>query len=238
VFPLLTKLARKWVKTPQGSKFGFRVLQGGSNVGINDASRGRVSMGMASRDVLPTDPGGLVFTRIARDAICIVTHPSNPVNNISRQTLQQLYAGGSPPGGVITHWANVPGSPRSDTVVLYGRNNTSGTFDAFNGIFMAPLSQKTYPGQVASNGLVAQGVKGDPQGIGYVSFAFTGGLNAIPYNGVACTLRNAKSGSYTGVRSFNVVTKGAPIGGVKKFLKWIKKDKKADKIVSSECVPV
>ena len=49
-------------------------------------------------------------------------------------------------------------------------------------------------------------------GIGFVSFAYTAGVNAVGYQGVACTLRNAKSGQYGGVRNFWMVTKGAPKG--------------------------
>ena len=45
VFPLETQLARKWIKTKKGKKFGFKILQGGSNVGISDVSKGRVSIG-------------------------------------------------------------------------------------------------------------------------------------------------------------------------------------------------
>ncbi len=35
VYPLEIKLASKWIKTKKGKKFGFKVLQGGSNVGIS-----------------------------------------------------------------------------------------------------------------------------------------------------------------------------------------------------------
>ncbi len=49
----------------------------------------------------------------------------------------------------------------------------------------------------------------DKQAIGFVSFAFTAGVNAVGYEGVACNLRNAKSGQYGGVRNFWMVTKVA-----------------------------
>ena len=34
----------------------------------------------------------------------------------------------------------------------------------------------------------------------------------MPYQGVPCTLRNAKSGQYLGVRNFWLVSRGAPSG--------------------------
>ncbi len=58
----------------------------------------------------------------------------------------------------------------------------------------------------------AVGVKSTPNGIGYVSLFFTNGVHTIPYKGVACNLRNAKSGQYGGVRNFYMVTRGAPDG--------------------------
>src|SRR5262249_2183246 len=79
VYPLTVKLAGKYIKTKKGRKVGFKILQGGSNVGVSDVAKGRVTMGESSRDPAAGDPGGLVFTRIARDAICLITNNSNPL---------------------------------------------------------------------------------------------------------------------------------------------------------------
>jgi phosphate transport system substrate-binding protein len=234
VFPLTTQLARSWIKTKQGKKFGFKVLQGGSNVGVSDVSKGRVSIGASSRDPAGSDPGGLVFTRIARDAICIITHNGNTVPNLATATINGIYKS-SP---TITNWSTVPGSPISGTISTYGRPTTSGTHDAFRNIFLGGVNQGNQVSGKASNGLVQQSVKSDPQGIGYVSLAFTAGVTTVPFNGVPCTLQNAKSGQYGGVRSFYYVTRGAPVGGVKKFLGWVTKSSKANKIVGTEWVPL
>ena len=65
-------------------------------------------------------------------------------------------------------------------------------------------------------------MRSDPHAIGYVDFDFTG-VNAVPYQGVACNLRNAKSGQYGGVRNFWMVTRGAPKGDTKKFLDFARR---------------
>src|SRR5262249_62300191 len=104
VFALETQLARAWIKTKKGKKYGFRILQGGSNVGISDVSRGRVSIGASSRDPAAGDPGGLVFTKIARDAICIITNNSNPLGNITQATIKGIFI--APP--TISNWTSVP----------------------------------------------------------------------------------------------------------------------------------
>lgn len=234
VFPLTSKLARAWIKTKQGKKYGFKVLQGGSNVGVADVARGRVSIGMSSRDPAASDPGGLVFNRIARDAICIVTHSGNNIPNISQATVNGIFKS-SP---TITNWSTVPGSPINGTISTIGRAPTSGTHDAFRNIFLGGSNQGSQVSAKASNGLVQQSVSSDPQAIGYVSLAFTNGLTTVPYNGVTCDLRNAKSLQYGAVRSFYYVTRGAPVGGVKKFIAWTLKSKTANTIVGSEWVPL
>jgi phosphate transport system substrate-binding protein len=240
VFPLETQLARKWIKTKQGKKYGFRILQGGSNVGVSDVSKGRVSIGASSRDPAAGDPGGLVFTRIARDAICLVTNPSNSLGNITTATIQGIFT----QGGGIASWGSVPGASISGAIDPIGRAPTSGTHDAFRDLFLrvppnpANANQGTQVQGLASNGLVQQGVKTDDHAIGYVSLAFTSGLNVASYNGVACTLRNAQSFQYAGVRSFYFVTLGTPAGGVKQFIKWTTKSKAANKIVGSEWIPI
>jgi phosphate transport system substrate-binding protein len=238
VYPLEVKLARAWIKTKKGKKFGFKVLQGGSNVGVSDVSKGRVSIGASSRDPAASDPGGLVFTRIARDALCIVTNNANRLGNISSETVQEAF-GTSP---TISDWGSVPGATVSGAITRIGRAVTSGTHDAFRDIFLrydgSTRSQGPQVQGRASNGLVQQGVIGDPQAIGYVSLAFTNGVNTVNYNGVACTLRNAQSFQYGGVRSFYFVTRGAPTGGVKKFINWILKSRAANNIIASEWVPL
>jgi phosphate transport system substrate-binding protein len=231
VFPLETKLARKWLKTKSGSKYSFSILQGGSNVGISDVASGRVTAGASSRDPAAGDPGGLVFTRIARDAICMVTNTANPVSGLTAAQIKSIFVGPTPT------WDKV-GGPIGGTIDPIGRAATSGTHDAFRSIFLGGTNQGSFVSAQASNGLVQQGVKNDPHAIGYVSLAFTTGLHIVSYNGVDCNLRDAKSGAYGGVRSFYFVTQGAPVGGLKKFITWVTHDKKANKIVASEWVPI
>jgi phosphate transport system substrate-binding protein len=234
VFPLETQLARKWIKTKKGKGVGFKILQGGSNVGVSDVSKGRVSIGASSRDPAPTDPGGLVFTRISRDALCIITNSANHLGNITTSQVQGIFKDAS-----ITSWGSVSGATVSGTIDPIGRAPTSGTHDAFRNIFLGGTNQKTPPVQEkASNGLVQQGVQSDPQAIGYVSLAFTTGVNVVSYNGVECNLRNAQSFQYGGVRSFYFVTRGAPTGKVRKFINWVLNSNKANKIIATEWVPL
>ena len=233
VFPLESLLARKWIKTKKGKKFGFRILQGGSNVGVSDVSKGRVSIGASSRDPASTDPGGLVFTKIAGDALCIITNNANPMANITKDTIQKIFL-----GPTFTDWTQVPGAAIGGTIDTIGRAPTSGTHDSFKNIFLGGSNQGSYVQGKASNGLVQQGVQSDKQAIGYVSLAFTSGVHVLAYNGVDCNLRNAQSFQYGGDRSFYFVTRGAPSGGVKKFINWTTHSNKANNIIKTDWIPL
>jgi phosphate transport system substrate-binding protein len=233
VYPLTVKLASKYIKTKKGRKVGFKILQGGSNVGVSDVAKGRVTMGESSRDPAAGDPGGLVFTRVARDAICLITNNSNPLGNITQDTVRKIFL-----GPTFTDWSQVPGSPISGGIDPIGRAATSGTHDAFRNIFLGGTNQGSYVAAKSSNGLVQQGVQSDPHAIGYVSLAFTNGVHTVDYNGVACTLRNAASFQYGGVRSFYYVTRGAPAGPARKYIRWVLHSRKANKIIGTDWVPL
>jgi phosphate transport system substrate-binding protein len=230
VAPLAAKLARAYVTSCRHC-VQFKLLQGGSDVGISDVSRGRVTIGNSSRDPKPGDPGGLVFNKIAQDGICLITNNANPVPNLSQEQVQSIFS------GQTRDWGSVPGASGSG-IDLFVRTAASGTQDAFQKIFMNPFKVANTASQKASNGLVQQAVRSDKAGIGYVSLAFTSGVHAAAYKGVACNLRNSKSGQYGGLRNFWMVTRGPATGAAAKWIKWIQKSSTANRIIATEWVPL
>lgn len=233
VLPLAQKLASAYHKaTHQPTP---KVTGGQSDIGISGVNEGRFDIGDSSRDPIKgVDPTGLTFTKIARDGVCIVTNKSNPIGNLSQSTVEEIFTGQK------RDWSEVPGAKISGPIDLFDRDGASGTQDAFQHIFLEE-NQKISPSATAktSNGLEQNSVSTDKQAIGFVSFAYTPGLNAVPYNGVACSLRNARSGQYLGVRNFWMVTKGNPKGAALKFLAWVTSGKKSvDNIINQQWISV
>jgi phosphate transport system substrate-binding protein len=234
IFPLMTQLAAAYHKaTHQPTP---KVGQGTSDAGVNDVNSGRVDIGDVSRDpIIGSDPKGLVFTKLARDGVCMITNGKNPLTNLNQQEVQAIFTGN------VREWGEVPGAKISGPIDLVDRIASSGTQDAFQNIFLGP-TLKISPSAEAeeSNGLVQNKVKTDEHAIGFVSFAFTGGVNTVGYQGIPCTLRNAKSGQYQGVRNFWMVTKGVPKGAAKKFIAWVTSSKNgtARKIISSQWIAI
>ena len=231
VAPLATLLAKEYLKTHKG-KVKFKLAQGGSDVGVADVAAGRVTIGNSSRDPKDSDPGGLVFNKIAKDAICIVTNPRNGVGNLSQSQIQDIFS------GKVRNWSQISGAKASGSINLVVRTAASGTQDAFQKIFMGSSSVSGAASAKASNGLVQQTVASDPNAVGYVSLDFVKGTSPAAYNGVACNLRNAKSGQYGGVRSFYMVTKGKATGAAFRFINWVQKSSAANKIVGTHWVPL
>src|SRR3954462_3522786 len=233
VAPLASKLIKGYLKAKPGVA-EFKLAQGGSDVGVADVGAGRVSIGDSSRDAKPTDPGGLVWHKIARDAICLATHPGNRIANLSQAQVQDIFS------GKVRDWSQVPGATVSGPIDLVVRTAASGTQDAFQKLFMGTSKVFSSAAAKASNGLVAASVRSDKQAIGYLSYAFTRGLNDTAYQGVTCNLRTAKAGQYPGSRNFWMVTRGRPArrAPVARFIRWVQGSRKAQRIISSEWVPL
>ena len=233
IYPLMIQLASAYHKaTHQPTP---KIGQGTSDAGVNEVNAGKVDIGDVSRDpIIGSDPSGLVFTKIARDGVCMITNPQNPLSNLNQQEVQSIFTGN------VRDWSEVPGSKISGSIDLVDRIASSGTQDAFQNIFLGP-SLKISPSAEAeeSNGLVQNKVRTDANAIGFVSFAFTAGVNAVGYQGIPCTLNNAKSGQYQGVRNFWMVTKGVPKGAAAKFIAWITSGKKTTKkIIGSQWINI
>jgi phosphate transport system substrate-binding protein len=237
MLPLVEKLAvayhKEFRKIPEP-----KVEGGQTDIGIDDVAAGRVDIGDASRDPIPgVDPPGLEFSKVARDGICVITNDGNPLPNLSQETIQGIFTGN------IRSWNEVPGATVSGPIDLFDRENVSGTQDAFQNIFLGEaLKISPSATQESSEGLEVNAVKAQTSAIGFVSFSATiyGGVHDVDYQGVPCTLANAKSGQYGGVRNFWMVTKGAPTGEAAKFIDWVTKPGNliVRKIVSSEWIAI
>ena len=234
MFPLVNQLAALYHKDTHAPT--PRVGQGTSGAGIDEVNAGRVDIGDVSRDpIIGTDPKGLVFTKIARDALCVITNSSNHLSNLSQQLVEQIFT------GQVRSWSEVPGATATGPIDLIDRVASSGTQDAFEDIFLGEtLKIAPSASQQETEGGMRQAVIGDKNAVGFASFDFINGTNPVSYQGIPCTLRNAKSGQYQGVRNFWMVTKGTPKGAASKFINWIVNghNKAVTKIIASEWLPI
>jgi len=213
VQPLAEKLAQAFMaKYPA---VNISITGGGSGVGINDAAAGKVNIGNASRDLKPAEAGmGLVATVIARDAIAVVVNSANPVSNLTKEQVTEIFT------GKITNWEQVGGN--NAPIIVNSRTAPSGTLDYFVETFLGEEVVTATAKQHASNGLLRQAVAANENAIGFLSMGYLdSSVKAPNLDGQEVSMDTARDGSYNVVRNFNMVTSGAPTGLAKSFIDWI-----------------
>ncbi|MEH6564003.1 MAG: substrate-binding domain-containing protein [Halopseudomonas sp.] len=101
---------------------------------------------------------------IVIDGLAILVHPSNPVNQLSIETLARIFAGD------ISNWSALGGPDLP--IHLYARDEQSGTWDTFKSLVLAgnySLSEQAR--RYESNDQLSDDVSADPAGIGFAGFA-------------------------------------------------------------------
>ena len=205
----------------------FSIVGGGTGIGIADAARGIVDAGLSGRALTDADPPGLVFTPLAASAICLVTNAANPLPSLTRAQIQDLVA------GRLTSWSQVPGSPRSDPIVHVGFDLTSAARATFLSAFVdleTPLAYQ--PRTFTATAQVRNFIQVTPGAWGYLDLAFTPGLHTVDYEGTRCSA----TGSYPAQRQMGFVTRGRPRGALARFLRWIKRDATAKRVIRTRYV--
>ena len=193
------------------------VQGGGSSVGVRSAADRSADIGMASREIKPSELNEhpeLVVHTIARDGIAIVTEPGCNVESLTTEQVKQIFAGS------ITNWNEVGDVDMIITVVA--REEGSGTRAAFEDMIMDDALIVDNAILQPSNGAVRTTISVTPGTIGFLSFGYLDDqTKAIAIDGYLPTEENASSGEYSVVRSLNMVTFGEPEEKAYAFLNFV-----------------
>lgn len=209
------------------------VTGGGSGTGIAAMINGTVDITNASREMKQEeyaaasanghDPTEFV---VARDAIAIVVHPSNPVNGLTLQQISDIYT------GKITNWRQVGGLNRP--IVLLSRESNSGTYaymlenvirlgDNKSKLLLSPETLLL----PSSEGISTE-VCHNPHTIGYDGLGYVTADQKVlriardansPY--VQPSAATVNSGAYPISRPLYMYTAQPPSGKVKEYITWI-----------------
>jgi phosphate transport system substrate-binding protein len=221
----------------------FVVGMGGSGRGIELVGNGSVNIGTASR---PLDEGektqwhDLVTHRIGVDGVALVTNVANPVANLTKEQVRNIYT------GTITNWKEL-GGPNA-RIVLCTLNHNHGTSDVFLNYFgleamesgAGPFMTATHrkKGDVAFAEVTAMVIEDHrqvlakimthPNALGYVSIgqamqvSSSGGrIRLLALDGIAPAIANVVSGVYPFSRPLLVITKGEAMGSVRDFVDFL-----------------
>ncbi len=194
-------------------RYEIEVSGGGSSVGIAALINGTIDIADHSRPLKPSEykmavqNGVYPFTfHIANDAVTVVVHRSNPIQNLTLAQLKGIYT------GRITNWKQVGGKDAPITVV--SRDSSSGTFETWEHVVMHGQPVVSSAIFATSNADVASEVSSNPNAIGYVGLAYiTPQLKKVAVDGREATIESAIDYSYPIARPLFMSTNGFPAPG-------------------------
>ena len=210
------------------------VTGGGSGTGIAALINGTVDIANASRqmkaeEIETAEENGIspVEFVVARDAIAVVVHPSNPVNGLTLQQISDIYT------RKATNWCQMGGEDRP--IVLLSRESNSGTYVYFleNVVRMGKQNSDLLfsPDTLlmpSSEGISSE-VRQNPNAIGYDGLGYVTHDQKViavardakgPY--VLPSVETVNDGSYPIARPLFMYTAGEPVGRVKAYLEWVR----------------
>ncbi|MGE5588179.1 MAG: phosphate ABC transporter substrate-binding protein [Clostridia bacterium] len=228
VQPFAELLANEFMTTHPG--IAVSVQGGGSSAGARAALTGVAQIGMLSRE-LKAEEQSLRPVVIARDAIAVIVHPSNPIDDLTTSQIRDIFA------GRVTNWSQVGGPNHRIDVV--SREEGSGTRGSFDEIVMG--ESEVTPAAVVqdSNGAVRETVAGDPAAVGYISLGLVDSrVKGVRVSGVAPSVSNVENGTYRIVRPFIFATRGAPSPHAQEFIDFALSSTGQKLLESEGLVPV
>src|SRR5687767_9914740 len=248
----IVNLALAWAERYQSEHQDIRisVTGGGSGTGIASLINGTVDIANSSRQIKQeeideakskgTDPIEFI---IARDAIAVIVHPDNPVNELTLQQISDIYS------GKITNWMDVGGEDRP--IVKLSRETNSGTHVYFleTVLRLGNSEDKTLFSMdtlllPSSEGIIAE-LRQNPNAIGYDGLGYVpkdlkvigiakeeGGSYVLP------SIATVNDKSYPIARDLYMYTDGEPIGIIKEYLDWILSPEAQEIVAELGFVPV
>lgn len=256
----MVNLTQRWAEEYMKlhPEVSIQVTGGGSGIGIAALLNGTVQIANISRELknremqnaaaLKIEP---VQFKVSLDGIAVIVHPSNPVDTLSLQQIKDIYS------GKITNWKNAGGL--NQNIVLYGRENSSGTYEYFKEIVLGKddsgsqidFARRTQVLQ--GTAALGEAVAHDKKGIGYggvgyfalrndlkvlhIKLSETGSAKSPVENG-RLNFQIIWNGEYPLSRYLYCYTNGQPKEGVKEFLDFIQSPAGQKIVEEMEYIPL
>jgi phosphate transport system substrate-binding protein len=147
------------------------IAGGGSGTGITALINGDVDVAQASRAMKQSEidqaiANGIhpVEWRVAVDGIAIIVNSGNPIEVLTMEQLRGIY------NGTYTNWNQVGGE--NGPVLLYGRNQASGTYAYFQEVVLKNENYSASMQQFTGSSQVVVQVEDNPGSVGYVGIGY------------------------------------------------------------------
>lgn len=223
----LVRLGQRWAEEymKTNKDVVIQVSGGGSGTGIAALLNGGTDVCEASRNMKEKEyemakEKGIEPYRIsvALDGISVFLNEENPVDELSFAQLKGIYT------GAITNWKEVGG--KDARIVLYGRENNSGTYAFFRAQVLDKEDYSEYTQTLPGTAAVVNAVSKDKSGIGYGGIAWAKGVKFAAVretdedDAVLPSSETVSNGTYPISRDLYWFFNGKPDGELKKLVNW------------------
>lgn len=189
------------------------VSESGSGNGAKSLVNGTCNIASMSRFMKDTELKAAVEKNIfpmahviALDGLAVITHPANPVKELTVAQVREIYL------GKVTNWKQVGGPDKN--IVVISRDTNSGTYETFEEKVMEKQKMAAGVEYVGSNGAIRQRVQSTDAAIGYVGLGFVDKtVSALKINKVEVSPETVQSGRYPIARPLYFFTNGMPAMG-------------------------
>jgi phosphate transport system substrate-binding protein len=155
----------------------------------------------------------LWYRPFARDAIVVITHPTNPVGGLTLLQLRAIFQ------GQTIFWDELGGL--SLEAIPVSREAGAGTRQSFEDLVMGERNVTPTAVVMPSNEMVVEYVSTTPGAIGYVSSGWlTPAVNLLAVEGTTPSPASVEDGRYLLAHPFYLVARAEPHGGLAEFVDW------------------
>ncbi len=194
---------------------------GGTAEGVKTLIAGKAEICTASRLLRSEEASSLAATHstlgisflVAKDALSIYLHPSNPVKDLTLKQLKEIFS------GKITNWAAVGGNDES--IIVITRPPNSGTYVYFKDRILEGESYSSSAESRPTTNTVVETISQNPNAIGYGGIAYGLDLMHSKINGISPSEESVRFDLYPITRYLYLYTINKPRGITKKFIDWI-----------------
>jgi phosphate transport system substrate-binding protein len=223
----MVNVAQAWAEKFNGENPGvvITVKGGGSGVGIAALINKTVDFADSSRKMKDEEKSAAstagvnpVETEVAKDGLVVIVNSANTVPGLTKEQLGKIYA------GEITNWKDVGGADA--TIVLLGRDSSSGTYSFVKDEVLGKLSNKPDYAKsmknMQSTQAIVEEVGKSANSIGYVGLGYENStIKPVAIDGTQSSVATVLDGTYALSRGLYMYSNGEPTGAAKAYVEWI-----------------
>jgi phosphate transport system substrate-binding protein len=239
VLPIAQYCAEEYMA--KNGNVNITVKGGGSGVGITSLIEKTCNIADSSRSMKQQEIKKAISKNVepvahivAMDGIAVIVNKSNPLKNLTKKDLINIYT------GKVKFWSQIEGyEGENKVIVVISRDTASGTYESFSELALNKQKVRKDALTNASNKAIASVVQTTPGAIGYVGLGYLNeNIKAVTVEGIECNATNVLRAKYPLARPLFMYTNGKPTGAVKDFIDYVLSKEGQDLVQESGFVKI